>query len=74
MLEGRLRKAEDENVSLEEQVKQYKLNQSMAEYKSLRDGQSEKGRVRELEAQLMTERARAESERKASVEKGMLVE
>ena len=54
MLEGRLRKAEDENVGLQEQVKQYKLNQSMAEYKSLRDGQSEKGRVRELEAQLMT--------------------
>lgn len=48
LLEGRLRRAEEEKIALEEQLKQLKLNQSMVEYKFIRSEQTEKGRVREL--------------------------
>jgi Ni,Fe-hydrogenase I small subunit len=41
----------------------------MNEYKFIRDGQNEKGRVRELENMLITERSRAETERKVLIEK-----
>ncbi len=61
LLEGRLRRAEEEKIALEEQLKQLKLNQSMAEYKFIRSEQNEKGRVRELENQLITERTRADT-------------
>jgi hypothetical protein len=73
-LEGRLRRAEEEKIALEEQLKQHKLNQSMVEYKFIRSEQNEKGRVRELENQLITERTRAETERKVAVERAGIIE
>jgi hypothetical protein len=39
-LEAKLRKVEDEKIGLEEQLKQNKLNQSMAEYKFIRNEQT----------------------------------
>jgi hypothetical protein len=45
-LEGKLRRAEEEKIAFEEQLKQNKLNQSMVEYKLIRSEQNEKGRVR----------------------------
>jgi hypothetical protein len=73
-LEGRLRRAEEERIALEEQLKQHKLNQSMVEYKFIRSEQTEKTRVRELENQLITERTRAETERKVAGERGAIIE
>lgn len=46
----------------------------MAEFNYFKNESNERGRVRELEGQLAAERTRAESERKAHIEKNILLE
>lgn len=73
-LESKLRKTQEEKIELEEALKKHRLNQSMTEFQLMKNEKNEKGKVRELEAQLANERTKLDNERKVTLEKNAVIE